>query len=122
VKGREALTTYLSARSGRDLPLNEVKIIVVGDGGSGKTSLVKRLVGEKFNPAESQTNGSTFEYGSQKTNRIVLSKRIFGISAAKNIMHPTHQFFLSKRSLYVIVLDGRKEEDAEYWLQLGGRF
>ena len=32
-------------------------------------------------------------------------------------MHSTHQFFLSKRSLYVLVLDGRKEEDAEYWLQ-----
>ena len=32
-------------------------------------------------------------------------------------MHATHQFFLSKRSLYILVLDGRKEEDAEYWLR-----
>ncbi len=32
-------------------------------------------------------------------------------------MHATHQFFLSKRSLYVLVLDGRKDEDAEYWLK-----
>jgi hypothetical protein len=32
-------------------------------------------------------------------------------------MHATHQFFLSKRSLYILVLDGRKEEDAEYWLK-----
>ncbi|MCP4146960.1 MAG: serine/threonine protein kinase, partial [bacterium] len=29
----------------------------------------------------------------------------------------THQFFLSKRSLYILVLDGRKEEDPEYWLK-----
>jgi internalin A len=32
-------------------------------------------------------------------------------------MHATHQFFLSKRRLYVLVLDGRKDERPEYWLQ-----
>lgn len=32
-------------------------------------------------------------------------------------MHATHQFFLSKRSVYILVLDGRKDEDPEYWLQ-----
>jgi GTPase SAR1 family protein len=32
-------------------------------------------------------------------------------------MHATHQFFLSRRALYILVLDGRKEEDAEYWLK-----
>jgi hypothetical protein len=31
-------------------------------------------------------------------------------------MHATHQFFLSKRSLYILVLDGRKDEKTEYWL------
>ncbi len=39
-------------------------------------------------------------------------------------MHHTHQFFLSKRSLYILVLDGRREEEPEYWLDyiqtLGG--
>ena len=32
-------------------------------------------------------------------------------------MHATHQFFLSKRSLYILVLDNRKDEDEEYWLK-----
>ncbi|MCI5136776.1 MAG: hypothetical protein D3920_17315, partial [Candidatus Electrothrix sp. AW2] len=31
--------------------------------------------------------------------------------------HATHQFFLSKRSLYVLVLDSRKDERTEYWLR-----
>ncbi|MGR6837992.1 COR domain-containing protein [Aliivibrio wodanis] len=35
----------------------------------------------------------------------------------QEIMHATHQFFLSKRSLYILVLDGRKEEKTEYWLK-----
>jgi GTPase SAR1 family protein len=34
----------------------------------------------------------------------------------QEMMHSTHQFFLSTRCLYVLVLDGRKEEDSEYWL------
>jgi internalin A len=32
-------------------------------------------------------------------------------------MHSTHQFFLSKRSIYLIVLDSRKDEKIEYWLK-----
>ncbi|MCP4158345.1 MAG: GTP-binding protein, partial [bacterium] len=35
----------------------------------------------------------------------------------QEIMHATHQFFLSKRSLYILVLDGRKDEKTEYWLK-----
>jgi len=36
-------------------------------------------------------------------------------------MHATHQFFLTQRSLYVLVLEGRQgaeDADAEYWLKL----
>jgi internalin A len=38
-------------------PLNEVKIILVGEGGSGKTSLLKRLTLNAFDQNESQTHG-----------------------------------------------------------------
>jgi internalin A len=36
-------------------------------------------------------------------------------------MHATHQFFLTQRSLYILVLNGRQgheDADAEYWLNL----
>ena len=39
----------------------------------------------------------------------------------QEIMHSTHQFFLTQRSLYLLVLNGREggeDADAEYWLQL----
>ncbi|MEK7989926.1 MAG: COR domain-containing protein, partial [Thiotrichaceae bacterium] len=35
----------------------------------------------------------------------------------QQIMHATHQFFLSKRSLYVLVLDSRRETQPNYWLK-----
>ena len=39
----------------------------------------------------------------------------------QEIMHATHQFFLTRRSLYLLVLSGREgsaNQDAEYWLKL----
>ncbi len=38
----------------------------------------------------------------------------------QEIMHATHQFFLTERSLYLLVLNGREggeDVDAEYWLK-----
>ena len=37
----------------------------------------------------------------------------------QEIMHSTHQFFLTQRSLYLLVLNGRQgheDADADYWL------
>ena len=37
----------------------------------------------------------------------------------QEIYHATHQFFLTRRSLYVVVLDTRKEDsDLHYWLEI----
>src|SRR5262249_6724204 len=43
----------------------------------------------------------------------------------QEIMHATHQFFLTTQSLYLIVLNGRAgsaEADANYWLQIVSSF
>ena len=57
-QGMEAVREYFRA-SGKEETrlLNEVKVLLVGDGGAGKTSLVRRLVDGKFRPAEKQTHG-----------------------------------------------------------------
>ena len=37
----------------------------------------------------------------------------------QSIAYQTHQFFLSKRSLYLFVVDTRTEKaDTDYWLQI----
>ncbi|WP_420629104.1 COR domain-containing protein [Candidatus Leptofilum sp.] len=110
-------------------PLNEAKLILVGQGGVGKTSLVKRLLGQGFDEAESQTEGINIETWSLDVNRdqqgvvpIALNIWDFG---GQEIMHATHQFFLTKRSLYLLVLDARQGEDegrVEYWLALINSF
>jgi len=97
-------------------PLCEVKILLVGDGGSGKTSLVRRLFGENFYSHQAKTDGIQIRTGYIEEEIREIRLRIWDFGG-QEVMHATHQFFLSKRSLYILVLDGRKEEDAEYWLK-----
>lgn len=116
-KGREAISTYFSERSSGSLPLNELKVLLVGNGSAGKTSLVKRMLKEDFDPEESQTHGINIRTWYTNTDTGKEAKLNFWDFGGQEIMHATHQFFLSKRSVYILVLDGRKEEDPEYWLQ-----
>ncbi len=115
-KGLSAIREYFDAVSGQKRQLNEVKILLVGDSGVGKTSLVKKMLGQDFDRLELQTHGISVSRHTidQDAGTLVAHFWDFG---GQEIMHATHQFFLSKRSLYILVLDGRREEDPEYWLK-----
>lgn len=117
LKGIEAIRDYFINLQTGERPLNEVKIILVGDGAAGKTSLVKQLLGEEFNPHEDTTHGINirgWDVEAAGGQQIKVNIWDFG---GQEIQHATHQFFLSQRSLYVLVLDPRKDDRAEYWLR-----
>jgi small GTP-binding protein len=115
-KGREAVIAYFKSLEGEKQALNEVKVLLVGDGGAGKTSLVKQLLGENFDVHESQTHGINIRDWNVEEADKSISVHLWDFGG-QEIMHATHQFFLSKRSLYILVLDGRKDEKTEYWLK-----
>jgi internalin A len=103
--------------------LNEAKVILVGQGDVGKTSLVRRLRDDTFDPHESKTEGIAIHPWALPLNgeRVQLNVWDFG---GQEIMHATHQFFLTRRSLYLVVLDARGDEAAnrlEYWLKIIAR-
>lgn len=113
-QGKDAISTFFRDFLDKE-SLNEVKVILVGEGASGKTSLVKRLLNGSFDKKEPQTHGikiskQSFQYQEQN---FTVNFWDFG---GQEIMHATHQFFLTRRCLYVLVLDSRKDEKAEYWL------
>jgi small GTP-binding protein len=114
-KGTKAVREYFKSLEGEKQALNEVKVLLVGDGSSGKTSLVKQLRGETFDKNESQTHGININPWEITAGDKELKIRLWDFGG-QEIMHATHQFFLSKRSLYILVLDGRKDEKTEYWL------
>ena len=102
-------------------PLNEAKLILVGRGGVGKTSLVNRLVHNSFEKDEKKTEGIQItEWSLRLGGREDVRLRIWDFGG-QEIYHATHQFFLTQRSLYLLVLNGREgveDLDAEYWLKL----
>ncbi|MCK9605885.1 MAG: TIR domain-containing protein [Methylomonas sp.] len=101
-------------------PLNEVKAILVGRGAAGKTSIVRQLVNNSFNPNEKETLGIDISscyltYGDYKF------KVNFWDFAGQITAHATHQFFFSRNSVYILVITGREDTqklDADYWLRL----
>jgi hypothetical protein len=115
-KGIEAIRQYFAALQQDEQPLNEAKIILIGDGAAGKTSLTNRLISNEFDPQEPVTHGIRITPWQVESGGRQIKANIWDFGG-QEIMHATHQFFLSKRSLYVIVLDGRKDEQAEYWLR-----
>jgi internalin A len=102
-------------------PLNEAKLIFVGRGFVGKTSLINRLLHNRFDGSEKKTEGikiTDWKLLLKNDERVRLNVWDFG---GQEIMHGTHQFFLTKRSLYVLALSSRsglEDTDAEYWLKL----
>ncbi|TRU95593.1 MAG: GTP-binding protein [Microcystis wesenbergii Mw_QC_B_20070930_S4] len=114
----QAIFSYLKDK-GKKRPLNELKVLLVGEGDVGKTSLLKRLLHNTFNSEEPKTPGINIEsWKLDQKPDIRLNLWDFG---GQKVMQTTHQFFLTKRSLYLLVLDNRKNEQQnrlEYWLKL----
>jgi internalin A len=102
-------------------PLNEAKLILVGRGAAGKTCTVNRMINNSFDPHENKTEGiriTEWPLDLDTSEKVRLNIWDFG---GQEIMHATHQFFLTQRSLYLVVLNGREggeDADAEYWLKL----
>jgi internalin A len=122
-KPSDILEYYFRTRK-NERPLNEAKLILVGRGAVGKTSLAKRLIFNTFDPKETKTQGINIDRWEVpiESEQVRLNVWDFG---GQEIMHATHQFFLTERSLYLLVLNGRdggEDAEAEYWLKLIGSF
>lgn len=112
--------------------LCEAKLIIVGEAGAGKTTLAKKLENSEYElePEERSTEGIDVVHWSfpaavrvKRDGREDLHQADFNVNiwdfGGQEIYHATHQFFLTRRSLYALVADDRKEDtDFNYWLQV----
>ncbi len=102
-------------------PLNEAKLILVGHGAVGKTSLVKALAEGKFNKREKTTEGIKInDWACALTRKEEVTVHIWDFGG-QEMMHATHQFFLTRRSLYLLVLNRRTggvDREADYWFRM----
>lgn len=116
----EILRYYFESRAEAGRPLLELKLLLVGRGQAGKTTLVKRLAGLTPDKDEDETHSIGIHELTLKCPRGQVRARAWDFGG-QEILHSTHQFFLTPRSLYLLVLEPRTnavQRDAEYWLKL----
>ncbi len=114
---------------GLNTRINEAKLIFVGNGRVGKTSLTKRLVSNEFDPKEESTHGIRIEkWPLELVDGRTVKVNIWDFGG-QEIYHNTHRFFLTNRALYILVWDMDSQIDAEehpekeenfifdYWLE-----
>ena len=129
-EGVDAIRRYfrLKEEQGTDF-LYEAKVLFVGEPKAGKTSLMKKLVDPDYpvpnpDPEKKEKStlgidiipGWTFPY--EKDSSINFKAHLWDFGG-QNIQYYIHQFFLTERSLYVLLVDDRKDlPNTDYWLDI----
>ena len=105
----------------------EVKLLIVGEGGTGKTTLFNKLqdidypvpLSREQQPMTvgiSIKEGWSFPYPDKENIQFIVNLWDFG---GQEIQYMTHQFFLTPRSFYILLADGRREVgNFPYWLKI----
>ena len=117
--GKEIISYILSQQS--DAPkdyFNESKMVIVGQGHVGKSSILNRLIRHTYTEIETTEGIDITSWVFRKNGQSYkLNVWDFG---GQEIYHSTHQFFLTERSLYLLVWDALAEDEygrIDYWLK-----
>ncbi len=122
-RGIGAIRNYFDSlvNSQENTKLFEAKLLIVGEGSVGKTCLMKRILKEGNQESIKTTEGieiKEWKFQNKKNNDYRINIWDFG---GQEIYHSTHQFFLTKRSIYVFVWSARTDDNLltfDYWLNI----
>lgn len=128
-RGIDSIRNFFKELKEQDF-IYEVKLIIVGEGRVGKTCLSRALIEDRFvlNDEQSTEGININRWIIPKEEIMQINPKIerdFQINiwdfGGQEIYHSTHQFFLTKRSIYLLVTESRKEDNHDdffYWLNV----
>jgi internalin A len=101
---------------------NEVKLLLLGNGRVGKTSIVNQMVDGVFDAAQTSTHGIQLRKWPLATDsQLPLEINIYDFGG-QDIYHGTHRLFMTGKTLYLLVWDGPTEYEPYYTDENGHRF
>jgi len=122
-QGSAAILSYLRAQVEESKEQWISKLLLVGEGGVGKTSLLRALRNEIFDGGEATTHGISIQsmpLQHPQIEDVVMDLRAWDFGG-QEIYHATHQFFLTNRSVFVLAWNARlgfEQGRLYYWLDL----
>ncbi len=117
---------YFQTQDPEAKPLYEAKLLIVGEGETGKTTLAKKLQDRDYklklidsdNPEKSTEGIDIIQWQFDQADGTPFRVNVWDFGG-QEVYHATHQFFLTKRSLYALVVDNRRENpNFYYWLNV----
>lgn len=119
-RGTAELAAYLRSLDDAE-PLYEAKLLLVGEGNVGKSSLVAALKGDEFVEGRPTTHGIEVSPIPFRHPRLDLNMTLrawdFG---GQEVYRVSHQFFFSPRALFLVVWharQGQERDEVEGWLR-----
>ena len=115
------VTWFGERKMGRTQPLNEIKVVFLGDGEAGKSLTIARLRNGGGNPVgyvDVPTPGIVIDHVKYPIGAEDVTLHLWDFGG-QEILHSMHRIFLTERTMYVVVVDGRignQDERARYWL------
>ena len=116
-KGKKSLVNYFKSDSYKSFDyFYEIKLILLGNGGAGKTCVANALLNNHFDPNKCKTKGIEILHYKLKIDNKPSCIHLWDFGG-QEIYHAMHTIFMSSGAIYVIVLNGRSDEKPDEWLQ-----
>lgn len=119
--GHAGLMTFLREIATDGVDVREAKLVVVGEGAVGKSTLLAAMMGEPFDADRSSTHGIEVKplvLAEGTSEACVLNAWDFG---GQPTYRPTHQLFFTAPAVYLVVWKprhGPRQDNVEEWIEL----
>ncbi len=118
------LAYYFATRGAAGRELREARIILIGDGAAGKTSVVRQLLrNETARQEEASTRDVVIGRWEVPLPRGKAQVNVWDFGGQKQ-MHAAHPYFFTTRTLYLVVAEARKDQQdrVDYWLKMVAKY
>jgi Leucine-rich repeat (LRR) protein/GTPase SAR1 family protein len=118
----EVMNFLQSLQTGNITIRYQAKLLIIGEGGSGKSSVLRALRRLTFDENLETTHGidiQPYQLPHPNNADVTMTLNIWDFGG-QQIYHTTHQFFMTRRSLYLLVWNARGDTEQgrlDHWLR-----